>query len=699
MKRLFSVLAFLMLAVTIWAIPAKRVKRVITLKDGTQMTVTLMGDEHMKYYMADDGQLVRRTISEEYEIMSTQQFSSLRERATARASKMQKARGARKAAHTGKKKGLVLLVNFTDAQMKSTSTQAVFNSMLNEVGYNKNGHIGSVRDYFLAQSYNQLDIEFDVIGPLTLSNNMRYYGANDSNGDDLRPATMAAEACKLADPLVNFADYDWNGDGEVDQVYIIYAGYGEAQDAPSYTIWPHEWDLESGAEYGDGPGALTLDKVKINTYACSSELKGNSGSTIDGIGTCCHEFSHCLGLPDLYDTSGSYTSNFGMDAWSIMDYGAYSGDGCVPTAYTAYERMASGWLTPTEITEPTHITNMHPITNMDEHDAYIIYNKGNRNEYYILQNVQKEGWNSYADGHGLLIIHVDYDAKIWAENTVNNVRSHQRCTVVHADNKDGSYANDLAGDPFPGTNNNRSFTDNTTPASTLFNPNEDKTHKLGMPLTKITEKNGLISFTAGQVEGGGEDFTGEEILFDFTQNLWNLPISNNSASTEITEVTQDGAKLTLVSNGPTPNRMWDDNNVGKQLRLYKDATLTVTAPANRSIMSIDFTATKFGLLDSSNYVVSNSSTTMQNGSNTYSFFTASWEAPDDESINSETFRATNSTNICTLSIKLVKQEEGIHTSTLAPAFAPALYDMQGRRTNTPRPHTLYINKGKKYLAR
>ncbi len=230
----------------------------------------------------------------------------------------------------GQKKGLVILVNFSDKKMHYDRSQ--FQDFFNLEGYSYQGMAGSVHDYFKDCSYGQFDLKFDVIGPVTVNKTLRYYGQNNRNGDDQHAAEMICEAVRLADAQgVNFKDYDWDGNGFVDQIFVIYAGYGEASGAQSYTIWPHEYDLSSArTELGDGEGAIKLDGVYIDTYACSNELYGTAGTNIDGIGTACHEFSHCLGLPDFYDTTGS---SFGMDVWDVMDYGCYGDDGLCPCGY------------------------------------------------------------------------------------------------------------------------------------------------------------------------------------------------------------------------------------------------------------------------------------------------------------------------------------------------------------------------------
>lgn len=515
-KRTTTTILLAMMATLLVAIPARKKPFTLTQVDGSTMTVRLVGDETMHYYTTLDGTPLVKDTNGMYRPATYFETQNIKAKHAQRIMKRNAARARRTAArrakgtYTGEKRGLVILVNFKDVKMKSTSTVAAFNDLFNQEGYNKNDHIGSVRDYFLAQSYGQLTIDFDVVGPYTLSQNMKYYGEDDVDeegevieGADLHPAEMIIEALKKANADVNFKDYDWDGDGEVDQVYVIYAGYNQAHGAESNTIWPHEWTLQDAQAYGDGTGTLLLDGVRLNTYACSSELIDITGSNITTIGTAVHEFSHCLGLPDFYDTDSQ--TNFGMNTWSVMDSGSYNGEGEwgeVPAGYTSYERMFAGWLTPVELNSPCIINDMKPISETPE--AYIIYNDKNKDEYYLLENRQPEGFDSYLYGHGMLVVHVDYDKQAWEQNSVNNTASHQRCTIIPADNQfmTGSYngqkyatSDDLAGDPYPGTSKNKSLTDTSKPAATLYNANTDGSKYMGKPIENITESNGLISFT------------------------------------------------------------------------------------------------------------------------------------------------------------------------------------------------------------
>lgn len=517
MKRITSTLILVMMATVIFAIPARRKPFVLKQVDGSTITVRLVGDENLHYYTTLDGTpLIKDHSSGMYRPATYYEAANIRAKHASRIKKRNAVRARRMVtrraagAYTGEKRGLVILVNFKDTKMKGSSTNQAFDDLFNKEGYNRNGHIGSVRDYFREQSYGQLTIDFDIVGPYTLSKNMDYYGedyvdeyGNEYEGIDMYPGEMIIEAMRMANNDVDYKNYDWDGDGEVDQVYVIYAGYNQAHGAASNTIWPHEWDLESAHESGDGTGPLWLDGVKLNTYACSSELIGSSGTTISTIGTAVHEFSHCLGLPDFYDTEGT---NFALDTWSVMSAGAYNGPeewGEVPAGYTSYERMFAGWLTPVELESPCRITDMQPIATTPE--AYIIYNGNNKNEYYMLENRQYERFDSYLYGHGMLVLHVDYDQNAWEENIVNNDANHQRLTIIPADNQfmsgksyDGSpiaTASDLAGDPYPGTSRKTALTDTSKPAATLYNANTDGRKFLGKPIEQITESAaGLISF-------------------------------------------------------------------------------------------------------------------------------------------------------------------------------------------------------------
>lgn len=334
---------------------------------------------------------------------------------------------------------------------------------------------------------------------------------------------MVAEACLWAhEHGTDFSKYDWDGDGEVDQVFVLYAGHGEASyDKDPDTIWPHMHYL-SASDYGK---SLSLDGVTVDTYACSSELNGDGN--LDGIGTFCHEFSHCMGFPDLYDTS--YAGWFGMGDFDLMCSGSYNGDGICPAGYSAYEKAQCGWLTlkdMTNIEQETSIVGVQPMS--ADGDAYIIKNKGHEDEYYILENRQKTGWDSYLPASGLMITHVDYDADFWDWNMPNTsgkyedangntkTNDHQRLTIFRAGKSTDEYGD--ASDLYPYGSNN-SLTKTSSPASTLYNTNSDGSKYMHVAITDIAiAADGTASFTLSKEEHQGGDVpvipSGSTLLYE-----------------------------------------------------------------------------------------------------------------------------------------------------------------------------------------
>lgn len=525
MKKVFITLctsAFLGVS-SLFALPARSIPETVTQPDGTVVTVRVVGDEFYHYQMTADGiPVVRdadgfyryaelapdgtavagqviardahlRTASDKVylEQLAARKVSQgmVAQRQLKRQQKLRSVARRTTQATTGDDvHGLVLLVEFSDKKFDPTNTLEDFKEMMNKEGYDYQGAIGSARDYFIAQSGGQFRPTFDVVGPITLDKTMAYYGGNDKyTGNDSRPEEMVIDACRKVESTVDFSIYDRDNDGFVDLVYVIYAGYGESanDNAGSLddTIWPHAWYIYQGAGK-----EVSVDGKLLDAYACSAELQGNTGTYRDGIGSFCHEYSHTLGLPDFYDTSGS---NYGMSTWSLMDYGCYNGpdmngdghsDGSVPVGYTAYEREFCGWLTIEELTEPATVS----LENLaDSKKAYKIVSS-DKNQYFTLENRQQTGWDTYMASSGLMILKVDYDRMIWDNNIINCEPTRQRMTIMPADNHRSFY--DETGDLYP-YNNNNSFTDQSTPAAVT-----NTGLLLGKPVTNITQTDGVITF-------------------------------------------------------------------------------------------------------------------------------------------------------------------------------------------------------------
>ncbi len=511
MKRVLVIIILLSFVMTgILAIPAKPGQwRMITLADGTRIKVVLKGDEHAHYMEDSLGNAYQRVENMNYFQVVNKDLIAERTRALNTAKRLRRdARMAKRAKGngglTGEKRGLIILVEFQDKSFWDDHDKKYFERVANEENFHhEDGFQGSIYDYFFAQSEGLFRLTFDIVGPVKLSQSYAHYGENDGNGDDKNDGEFAYEAISAAKDSVDFSKYDWDGDGEVDQVFLLYAGPGEANGGDEDTIWPHEWDLRSAYHR-----TLTLNGVLINTYACGCELQpdevdwsGNVKSwMVDGIGTICHEFSHCLGYPDFYDTR-TRAQGQGMGYWDLMDSGAYNGDGFLPAGYTSYERWVAGWKEPVILSEPTTVSNMKALS--EGGDSYVMYNDGNENEYYLLENRQLTHWDGGIPGKGLLILHVDYDENAWQNNTVNNVTNHQRMTWIAADNVYGysTYQgvryydfSDMAKDTYPYKSNN-SFGNTTTPAATLYNKNTDGKMFLNKKVYDITQnEDGSISF-------------------------------------------------------------------------------------------------------------------------------------------------------------------------------------------------------------
>ena len=514
-QRIFILNALLCLVLSVWAVPAKRgVWCSLSLVDGTEVKAQLVGDEFLHYYVSEDGTKYVQDESTGLYRKMTDEVTAQRRAAVRRAQAQgRQKRMLRKAqasnAFQGTKKGLIILVQFTDSKFKSGHDLALYKRIANEVNYSDNNFRGSIKDYFKAQSHGLFELDFDVAGICQLQHTYAYYGKN-SNDNDVRAGQMVAEACLWAhEHGTDFSKYDWDGDGEVDQVFVLYAGHGEASyDKDPDTIWPHMHYL-SASDYRK---SLSLDGVTVDTYACSSELNGDGN--LDGIGTFCHEFSHCMGFPDLYDTS--YAGWFGMGDFDLMCSGSYNGDSKCPAGYSAYEKAECGWLTlkdMTDVEKETSIAGVQPMS--ADGDAYVIKNKGHEDEYYILENRQKTGWDSYLPASGLMITHVDYDADIWGWNMPNTsgkyedangntkTNDHQRLTIFRAGKSTDEYGD--ASDLYPYGSNN-SLTKTSSPAGTLYNTNSDGSKYMHVAITDIAiAADGTASFTLSKEEHQGGD--------------------------------------------------------------------------------------------------------------------------------------------------------------------------------------------------
>lgn len=482
-------------ALTMQAVPARRDGRVVTQADGTTLTVFAHGDEHFHWLTNAEGEWIARNRQGNYEVipaLTPQQMEAYR----AKSRRRMPQQTAKATPLNIAPRGLVILVNFQDTVF--TTPKAEIDSMLYGQNYTRDYtytyygekyHItanGSAREYFYEASNRQYHPQFDVVGPVTVSHKMAYYGSN-SPYDDANASEMIQEACELAKKEydVDFTLYDNDNDGYVDFVYVFYAGYGEADSSIDDTVWPHAyWLTQAGI-------TCTIDGKQIDSYACSNELDYING-THSGIGTFCHEFSHVLGLPDLYITKESSTSHKTLGQWDIMDYGPYNNDGNTPPNYSGYERFFMGWATPRLLTEAEEVT-LHDLASSNEvllisatDDHNLIGNDPYPATFHILENRQQTGLDTYLPGHGLMLTKVDYSYYNWQQNVVNNTKKSMGVDLIEADGKAPNYS---ARNPENGYFGK---------AGDLFPAGADYYEGItAHPIRNIREEDGVITFTYG----------------------------------------------------------------------------------------------------------------------------------------------------------------------------------------------------------
>lgn len=403
-------------------------------------------------------------------------------------------RAKRAGAEANESEYLCILVNFKDSRMKFTREH--FDNFLNQPKYDG---WGSVKDYFRDNSNGKFVPNFTTLGIYTLSMPQSYYAGNDENSVDANSRDMVIEAVKMAKeahPEINFAQFDNDGDGYMDNIYIIYAGYSEASTGNANDMWPHSWYLANDETKVDG--------IIVKNYSCSQELVGAPGAPVnpsmDGIGTFTHEFGHILGLKDMYDTDDYYNGfGIGPGDYSLYASGSYNNDSKTPAALWAFERMQMGWMI-----EGKDIIELKAGEDVKQDNSAITFtaryidcqpdrHSANGYEWFVVENRQLTGWDSFIPNHGMIIYHYDYTEqsceKYWSVNGPNNNARHRCLYLKCADNIDDE--NSRNGDTYPGTSGNTSFTDTSHPNALNWDG-----YTTNVPLTNIREENGIIYYQA-----------------------------------------------------------------------------------------------------------------------------------------------------------------------------------------------------------
>lgn len=653
---------------TTFAIPAYPKPLKVKQADGSWLTIQMRGDEHGHYVLTSDGiPLVFNARQENYEyadwkdgkvqasgikaveasertakvkafVESLDKSAILESFKRARLQQLQQTLSSRRNASLkagsnpqkeklnnfptiGEVHSLVILVQFADTKFSTVGSDAYqfFNNMLNEPGFTySNGANGSARDFYLNSSNGRFQPQFDVIGPVTLPEKYSYYGANQGSSVD-NPARLeqfVREACTLADPLVDFSQYDHNQDGYIDNIYFFYAGKGEADSGDGNAIWPHSaYYSDMAKDAGLSETSLKLDGVEVGNYTCSNEINGTLITPQPaGIGTFVHEFGHVLGLADHYDVNYGITT-FAPGSFDTMAQASYNNNGNTPAAFSAYERACLGWLDLTVLKNGVDTLNVLPDLN-DSNKAYMVPVGGtNDQEYFIMENRQQKGWDAFIPGHGMLLWHIDYDAKAWEKNELNITGTHQRLDIVEADNK--LTDNTRAGDPFPGTSN-----------VTQCNLTSWAGGKV-MSLDDIEEKDGIINLMLGglNLKLNTPDVKVTEVQDSSIVVGW----------TDVPVAKQYVLNISSVVNGKKESLPLYNNKVYTAAqsslhveRLSPETTYEITLQANRGSYSSDVYTQQFttAAIPFSKYYVTDVKATAVGKTG----FTASWkgmEAADD----------------------------------------------------------------------
>lgn len=431
-KILLSLLLVTSLSFVASAVPARPGKFTRTLPDGSVIVLENHGDEYFHWLTDEKGRIVEEADNGFFYPVNPAIHAARRSRGLALRKATWSSYETAPATNFGDRKILCLLANFSDSTFVIDNPNERFYNMLNQAGYAENGGIGSVRDYYIDNSGDQYRPQFDVFGPVQLTQSSAYY---DQNGVKL----AILEAYELLQGQINIGDYDTDNDGDIDMVLFYYPGHNEAEGGGAASIWPHQ----NSGSFG------TMGGKTFNRYFCTSELKGNKGSEMCAIGTTCHEFAHSLGLPDFYDTdygeNGTGYNTHTTDKYDLMANGNYNDNGRRPPYLSAVERNMLGWM-PNLPTLPAGTQTLAPVR---ENQAFIS-ESGVDGEYFVLECRDKYKWDSAIPSAGLLVYHIDKSSRVvpgsgrtaawlWANTNKINVYGGHPCYYLYTADDGSSY--------------------------------------------------------------------------------------------------------------------------------------------------------------------------------------------------------------------------------------------------------------------
>lgn len=596
MKRILIAITALFSTIYMWGAKGNSTPMSFIQPDGTTITVVLHGDEHMHWFSTLDGVILSRQGNAFYiasnadGIQPTDILAHNADKRTfaeisaiGRQDKQaifsyidaERERNIRKVSienrnpayftHMGSPKVLVLLAEFSDRKFIVDDPQQTFNQFFNaegienhvDYGHSENRNYCSVREYFNICSDGQYTPEFVITKPIPVGTMSTYGGSNPNSANDENVTQLIKDAMVQIEGQYNYSDFDNDGDGRVDLVYIVYSGYCQNNGGPANSIWAKTSSCN-----------VTVGDTKLLWYSCASELNlyesyfTNKGVEpyVSGIGVTCHELSHALGLPDIYPTSaGAIADNQEMEYWDLMDGGEYVSNGYRPKDYTAWEREVMGWKSIEELTAQKAELSLTPL--LDGGKAYKFCNPDNHEEYFVMENIQNKGLNKSFPGHGMILYHVKYPYDyVTMGGNPNNINGKPGMAIVPADGAclssyldytAAEYRDSHKGDAFPGTSNITRLDANMHlpnymwydgwPA--VYNHLEDITEDTASGIVTLTY------FSGHEVTSITLDKTEAELSVGETLQLNATVLPEDAADASVTWATSNAKVATVNDNG------------------------------------------------------------------------------------------------------------------------------------------------------
>lgn len=592
-RYIYSFFIIIISYVNAYAVSAYPHKIIVQVENGDSVEIYMRGDEYQKFALTEDGytligdsegwwyatqlengNVVKssfKLMPKEDETFEIKQFKAIvpkgiipkREKPDTQNETLNKAKSS---VLTGERRALVILMQYSDLSFKKTRED--FDALFNTLGYNENDATGSVRDFYQFASQGQLDYVSDIYGPYTSEYPMRYYGGNSLNGNDSNPMMLCVEAIRNLPNDFDYTLYDNNKDGLVDNVHIIFAGYGEEAGASADAIWAHEYSSKISA--GDGVASFA-------GYSCSPELRGNIGDNITNIGVICHELGHALGAMDYYDTNyitgGEYE---GTGKWDIMASGSWNDNGRTPSNFNPYVRSCVfGWNSQIVLRENQHVVMPRMGANNPEETIIYRIDTESESDYFLLENRQRYNFDAALPGEGLIIYHVHPDIEKYSNtntiNTTNPQGLYPVCASYSEPNLD-DYGNINSDEcPFPGSKNVTSFSPISSPSAVAW---DGADAQISISNITMNLNDGSISFITGN--GEESDTTdlsiNKELVYkeSFESDIADIITINSIAGNETWRIYKKGD---FVMN---PERIPNSIDGDKILMLYSSKSTSVS---------------------------------------------------------------------------------------------------------------------------